>query len=202
MDQWNARETVIAGERAGLSHKRMAELCQVSVVTISRWKFTRRARTSKISNLERYLNSLSESEAPRKYLEEANLEDLAERARQLGFRITFTDINVNVAEGQEKLNETEKGGNSMFFGKRKEHRRIQNTCDKNNVVKLCNLLIEKRRGKTLGDEIKAQIDQKYLDQSSYERLSRWVNPARDEHFAQPIAAELSMELFGEEIERI
>jgi hypothetical protein len=200
MVERNAKEIVIAGERAGLSHKQMAEICEVSVVTISRWKFIGRARTSAISKLERYLNSLNEGEAPRRYLDEANLEDLAARARQLGFRITFTDINV--PEGHEGLTESEKGGNSMIFSKRKEYRIIQSTCDKSNVVKLCNLLIEKRRGKTLGDEIKAQIDQKYLDQSTYERLSRWVNPERDEPFAQPIAAEISRELFGEEIERV
>lgn len=200
MVEKNAKEIVIAGEKAGLSHKQMAEICEVSVVTISRWKFIGRARTSVISKLERYLDSLNESERPRKYLDEANLEDLAERARQLGFRITFTDINA--PEEQQNLTKSEKGGKSMIFNKQKEHRRIQSACDKDNVVRLCNLLIEKRRGKTLGDEIKEQINQKYLDQYTYERLSRWVNPERSEPFAQPIAAELSMELFGEEIERV
>jgi hypothetical protein len=57
------------------------------------------------------------------------------------------------------------------------------------------------RGVTLGREILRQLNQGYLDQSTYERLSRWVNPYRDEDFAQPIAAEISALLFGEEIER-
>jgi hypothetical protein len=200
MSQKKAREIVIAGERAGLSHKQMAQICQVSVVTISRWKFTGRARTSVISKLERHLDSLSENERPRKYLDEASLEDLADRARQLGFRITFADVSV--ARGNENLSESKKGGNYINITEREEHRKIRSMCDKNNVVKLCNLLIEKRRGKTLGDEIKAQLNQKFLNQSTYERLSRWVNPARNESFAQPIAAEISMELFGEEIKRV
>jgi hypothetical protein len=73
--------------------------------------------------------------------------------------------------------------------------------NKNRVVHLCNLLITKKRGKMLGEEILQQLDQGFLNQSTYERLSRWVNPDRAEHFAQPIAAKISKELFGEEIQR-
>jgi transposase len=92
-----AREIVEAGERKGLSHQEMAELCGVSIGTIARWKMVGRARTRAIAPLENYLGS---DNAPstgiqgrgRKYLDEASLEDLAQRARELGFRITFTDV--------------------------------------------------------------------------------------------------------------
>jgi len=195
----NAREIVIAGEKAGLSHKEMAEICGVSVVTISRWKITRRARTSVISKLERYLSSLNESSAHRRYLDEANLEDLAERARQLGFRTTFADIKAG--EEFRKLTDSSKGGDSMIF-RRKNHRNFKSDFDRKRVEDLCMLLVNGKRGKTLGKEILGQLDQGYLDESTYERLSRWVNPERAEPFAQPIAAEISRELFGEEIQRV
>jgi hypothetical protein len=190
-----AREIVKAGERVGLSHKEMAEICRVSVVTISRWKITGRARTSVISRLERHLKSLTDKDSLGKYLDEANLEDLAERARHLGFRVTFTDVKGE--RDSDISTELSKGEKAMFFGKR-----IKNTCDRGHVEELCELLINGNRGRTLGREIMEQLHQKSLNHSTYARLSRWVNPYKSEPIAQPIAAEISMELFGEEIQRI
>lgn len=79
---------------------------------------------------------------------------------------------------------------------------FQSGCDKMRVENLCNILICGKRGKTLGKEILSQLNQNYLHQATYNRLSRWVNPERAEPFAQPIAAEISMQLFGEEIQRV
>ena len=92
-----AKEIVKAGEKSGLSHQKMAEICGVSIGTIARWKMVGRARTRTISALENYLKSehapnTSNPGIGRKYLDDASLEDLAERARALGFRITFTDV--------------------------------------------------------------------------------------------------------------
>lgn len=194
----NAREIVIAGEKAGLSHKEMAEICGVSAVTISRWKITRRARTSVISKLERHLNSLNNSPENRKYLDGTNLEDLAERARQLGFRATFTDIRAD--EEVQKLTDIPKGGRPMIL-RMKNNIDFKSDYDRKRVEGLCKLLIEGERGKTLGKEILEQLGQGHLDEPTYRRLSRWVNPERAEYFAQPIAAEISRELFGEKIQR-
>ena len=96
MANTRAREIVEAGERKGLSHQVMAEICGVSIGTIARWKMVGRARTRAIAPLENHLGSDDAANAGiqksgRKYLDEASLEDLAERARELGFRITFTD---------------------------------------------------------------------------------------------------------------
>jgi hypothetical protein len=74
--------------------------------------------------------------------------------------------------------------------------------DRRRVEHLCKLLIEERKAKTLGVEILAQLDQKFLAQPTYERLSRWVHPWRTQKFAQAIAAEISKILYGEEIERV
>jgi len=81
-------------------------------------------------------------------------------------------------------------------------RRFIASCDRKRVENLCDDLLNGRRGVTLGREILMQLDQGYLNQSTYERLSRWVNPKKPEPSAQPIAAEISLLLFGEEIERI
>ena len=92
-----AREIVEEGERNGLSHQEMAEICGVSIGTIARWKMVGRARTRTIAPLENHLESDNAPKSViqssgRKYLDDASLEDLAERARALGFRITFTDV--------------------------------------------------------------------------------------------------------------
>jgi transcriptional regulator with XRE-family HTH domain len=197
----NAREVVIEAERAGLTQKKMAEICQVSPVTISRWKILGVARTSVISRLVRYLNE-KPLNTDRKYLDEASLEDLAERARQLGFRITLTDINLP-AEGIEPKQSTEGGGAMFFFGKKKieDPPPFRNGYDRERVEKLCSALINGQRGATLGKEILSQLDQGYLEKATYERLSRWVNPERAERFAQPIASKLSKLLYGKEIDR-
>jgi transposase len=85
----NAKEIVEAGEKQGLSHQEMAKICGVSLGTISRWKTVGRARSRVIASLE---NQIKESpKSQRKFLDEASLEDLADRARELGFRITFSD---------------------------------------------------------------------------------------------------------------
>ena len=191
----NAREIVRLGEKIGLSNKKMAEICNVSPVTISRWKITNRANTSAIAELENYIEHSSEKEEGRKYLDEATLEDLAQRARQLGFRITFADMSYEKKSAD--IIAPQKGEESMDFD-----RNFKTNYDRSRIEHLCNALKNGPRGVTLGREILSQLDQGYLDQSTYERLSRWVNPYRDEDFAQPIAAEISMLLFGEEIERI
>ena len=89
MTNYNAKEIVEAGEKMGLSHQEMADICGASLGTISRWKTVGRARSRAIAPLE---NEIEESpESQRKFLDEASLEDLADRARELGFRITFSD---------------------------------------------------------------------------------------------------------------
>ncbi len=85
-----AKEIVEAAEAEGYSHKDIAEICNVSIGTVSRWKNVGRARSNVIALLEEKLNSAKET-AP-KFINEATLEDLAERARELGFQATFTDI--------------------------------------------------------------------------------------------------------------
>ena len=83
-----------------------------------------------------------------------------------------------------------------------DNRKFKNKYDRSRVEYLCNELIQGKRGVTLGKDILKQLDQGYLNRSTYERLSRWVNTRRVESFAQPIAAEISRFLFGEEIKRI
>jgi len=191
----NAREIVGRGEKLGLSNKEMAEICGVSPVTISRWKITNRANSNVISELEEYVEQLSEKKENRKYLNEATLEDLAKRARQLGFRITFEDMSFE--KRSEDIITPKKGEKPMDF-----NREFLNNYDRNRVEHLCKTLQNGGRGVTLGRDIIKQLDQGYLEVETYKMLSRWVNPQRAEHFAQPIAAEISMLLFGEEIERI
>ncbi len=57
---------------------------------------------------------------------------------------------------------------------------IQRDCDIWRTVKLCDMLIDDGRGKMLGDEIKAQVCSRYIKRETYERLSRWAHPKRDE----------------------
>jgi transposase len=190
----NAREIVGLGEKLGLSNKKMAKICGVSPVTISRWKITNRANSSAIAALEKYIEHSSEKEESRKYLDEANLEDLAHRARQLGFRITLEDMSY------------EKKSENIIAPPKEEsmdlYREFINNYDRSRIEHLCTVLKNGKRGVTLGKNLLKQLDQGHLDAETYKMLSRWVNPYRAEHFAQPIAAEISMLLFGEEIERI
>ena len=87
----NAKQIVEKAEAMGLSHRDIANICQVSIGTVSRWKTAGKAKAKVIALLE---EELSQTDKPKdKLLKEASLEDLAERARQLGFRITFTDIS-------------------------------------------------------------------------------------------------------------
>ena len=91
MPNLKAKQIVEEAEAKGYSHKDIAEICKVSVGTVSRWKTVGKARNQVIALLE---DELAQTEKPNnKLLSEATLEDLAERARELGFRTTFTDIN-------------------------------------------------------------------------------------------------------------
>jgi hypothetical protein len=64
------------------------------------------------------------------------------------------------------------------------------------------MLIEDRRGKMLGDEILAQIGSGDIQRETYDRLSRWAHPKRDEPNARPVAENLSCEFFGFVISRV
>jgi transposase len=90
MANYKAKEIVEAAEVEGLTHQDIAKICNVSLGTVSRWKTVGRARSNVIALLEENLSG--KIGVRRKYLDEASLEDLAERARQLGFRVSFTDI--------------------------------------------------------------------------------------------------------------
>ena len=90
MANYKAKEIVEAAEVEGLTHQDIAKICNVSLGTVSRWKTVGRARSNVIALLEENLSG--NIGVRRKYLDEASLEDLAERARQLGFRVSFTDI--------------------------------------------------------------------------------------------------------------
>ena len=64
MINYNAKEIVGAGEKKGLSHQKMANICGVSLGTISRWKTVGRARSRAIAPLE---NEIKES-AERRFM--------------------------------------------------------------------------------------------------------------------------------------
>jgi len=83
-----------------------------------------------------------------------------------------------------------------------DKRKFKTNYNRKRVEDLCNVLIKGGRGVTLGKYVLKQLDQGYLNRSTYEMLSKWVNPKRAEYFAQPIAAEISEILFGEKIKRI
>ncbi|HMB65235.1 MAG TPA: sigma factor-like helix-turn-helix DNA-binding protein [Patescibacteria group bacterium] len=87
----NAKQIVEKAEAMGFSHKDIADICNVSVGTVSRWKSVGKARHKVIAPLEEELSQPWPEK--NKLLKEATLEDLAERARELGFRVSFTDIN-------------------------------------------------------------------------------------------------------------
>ena len=91
MANQNAKQIVEKAEEMGFSHKDIAEICKVSVGTVSRWKTAGKARAIVIAPLEERLSQPTQQE--NKLLTEATLEDLAERARELGFRVSFTDMN-------------------------------------------------------------------------------------------------------------
>ena len=78
---------------------------------------------------------------------------------------------------------------------------IRARCDVVLVKRLCHMLIENRRGKTLADEILRDLDMGAISDSTYRRLSRWCHPARPEPNAQPVAERISQELFGHVISR-
>jgi hypothetical protein len=80
--------------------------------------------------------------------------------------------------------------------------RIRSGYNLAHVTELCCLLIKQRRGKMLGDEILRHLDFGYISDDTYRRLSRWCHPRRSEPRVQPIAAELSRELFGCVISRM
>lgn len=99
MVNYRAKEIVSMAEDKGLTHQEMADICGVTLSTIYRWKKEGRARGKVIARLEEILHSGEGAEElfrkkikKRKYLEDASLEDLAERARELGFQVSFTDV--------------------------------------------------------------------------------------------------------------
>lgn len=106
-------------------------------------------------------------------------------------------------EALSKVTDISPERDSEYLGDRSEKvgRKFIANYNRRRVENLCKALKNGGRGVTLGREILEQLDQGCLVQSTYERLSRWVNPERPEPFAQPIAAEISMLLFGKEIER-
>lgn len=79
---------------------------------------------------------------------------------------------------------------------------IRKGCDQATVKRLCQILIENRRGKTLGEEILRDLSIGYINYNTYRRLSRWCNPARQEPDARPIAEAISRQLFGRVISRM
>ena len=79
---------------------------------------------------------------------------------------------------------------------------IRKACNLAIVRSFCNVLIEKRKGKTLGDEILRDLGTGYIGETTYRRLSRWCNPAHSEPAVQPVAEALSKELFGHVISRV
>lgn len=92
-----ARQIIEEAEAKRLTHKEMAKMCGVTVGTISRWKSVGRAKSNVIAPLEDFVNKPAEEAGNgRIYLDEASLEQVAARARELGFRSTFTDMNADV----------------------------------------------------------------------------------------------------------
>ncbi len=81
---------------------------------------------------------------------------------------------------------------------------IRRDCDIARTLELCDMLTDSDppRGKTLGQEIMAQVRSRYIKRETYERLSSWAHPERRERSAQPVAENLSYELFGFIISRI
>ena len=98
MTNENAAKIVIKAEKAGLTHQKMADICGVKVASVYRWKKVGRAKANVIMKLEKYLDSGGNdinriSLSADKPLSKATLEDLSRRARELGFRASFTDIS-------------------------------------------------------------------------------------------------------------
>lgn len=94
----NATKIVLEGEKRGLTHQQMADICNVKVTSIYRWKKVGRAKANVIVKLEKYLEqdadlSNTGDAYKNKLLNDANLEDLSRRARELGFRASFTDVS-------------------------------------------------------------------------------------------------------------
>lgn len=99
MVNYQAKKIVTMAEERGLTHQEMADICGVTLSTIYRWKKEGRARGKVIAQLEKFLKSEEGAEdlfrekiKKRKYLDEASLEDLAQRAIELGFHVSFTNI--------------------------------------------------------------------------------------------------------------
>lgn len=97
----------IARECGSMTHSKIAELCNVSVNSVFRWARANenapsKAKANKIlpllrslaqmSGLEQETHSCKKEMILEKKLSEASLEDLRDRARQLGFKVTFIDI--------------------------------------------------------------------------------------------------------------
>ena len=93
-----AAQIVLQAEEAGLTHQKMADICGIKVASIYRWKKIGRAKANVISKLQNYLDSDGSFSDQNeicldKPLSQATIKDLCRRARELGFRASFTDIS-------------------------------------------------------------------------------------------------------------
>jgi len=100
-------EIVAIARKGGLSFKQIARICGVSINSVFRWNKKNaeggsKAKSDKIKPLILFLLSPSDQlDEPdtgtsdhlrEKKLSEASLEDLRDRANQLGFKVTFTEL--------------------------------------------------------------------------------------------------------------
>ncbi len=92
-----AAEIVKKAENEGLTHREIARICGIKPASIYRWKKSGRAKANVIRKLEKYLETggraFDGELVTDKPLSEATIEDLSRRARELGFRASFTDIS-------------------------------------------------------------------------------------------------------------
>ncbi|MBI3821598.1 MAG: hypothetical protein HY289_02850 [Planctomycetes bacterium] len=79
---------------------------------------------------------------------------------------------------------------------------IKPRCNIAMVKRLCEILVENRRARTLGEEILRDLESGALGANAYVRLARWCNPLRSESKIQPIAQRISEELFGHVLRRV
>jgi nitroreductase len=71
---------------------------------------------------------------------------------------------------------------------------------KHALEKLCKIVIIVGRGKMVSEQILNELDTGSLTEKTRNKLSKWVNPRRDE-LIQPVFEVISEELFGYRIER-
>ena len=97
----DAHELIAKARDTGLTMQQIGDLCGVTLTSVYRWaEQGATAKTKAIKPLIEFLNSPRKEsgmsklgEVPlNKKLSEASLEDLAARARELGFRVSFEDM--------------------------------------------------------------------------------------------------------------